>query len=445
MKKTLLKNAKLVNEGQIIEGDLLIEGSRISRIDTEISDDTAEVIDLEAKLLLPGIIDDQVHFREPGLTHKGSIATESRAAVAGGITSFMEQPNTVPQTTTREKLEAKFGMAAESSFANYSFPFGCTNDNLEELKLLDKKACSGVKMFLGSSTGNMLVDDEEVIERIFSNTELVICAHCEDETTIRNNLAHYQSIYGDDIPVELHPKIRSEEACYLSSSRAVELARQTGARLHVFHLSTGKETGLFNHDLPLQQKKITAEVCIHHLWFSDADYLEQGTKIKWNPAVKTAADRAQLWEALLDDRIDVVATDHAPHTLEEKAGVYTKAPSGGPLVQHALPAMLENYHNGKISLERIVEKMCHNPAILFDVSGRGFLREGYYADLAVVDLDATWAVNKGNILYKCGWSPFEGVSFKSGITHTFVNGHLAYENGILSEKRNAMRLTFDRD
>ncbi|MEM7381395.1 MAG: dihydroorotase [Bacteroidota bacterium] len=445
MKKTLLKNANMVNEGQIIQGDLLIEGDRISRIGTTISDDTAEVIDLETKLLLPGIIDDQVHFREPGLTHKGSIGTESRAAVAGGITSFMEQPNTVPQTTTREKLEEKFGMAAESSFANYSFPFGCTNDNLEELKQLDKNACSGVKMFLGSSTGNMLVDNEEVIERIFRNTELVICAHCEDETTIRNNLAHYRSLYGDDIPIEMHPKIRSEEACYLSSSRAVALAKQTGARLHVFHLSTGKETALFDNNVPLQQKKVTAEVCIHHLWFSDSDYADKGTKIKWNPAVKTAEDRSQLWEALLDDRIDVVATDHAPHTLEEKAGVYTKAPSGGPLVQHALPAMLENYHNGKISLERIVEKMCHNPALLFDVSGRGYLREGYYADLAVVDLDAAWTVNKSNILYKCGWSPFEGTSFKSGITHTFVNGHLAYEQGQLSEKRNAMRLTFDRD
>jgi len=381
MSKKLIKNAKLVNEGSIIEGDILIQDDIIQQIGSGLSDATAEVFDVAGSYVLPGIIDDQVHFREPGLTHKGTIATESRAAVAGGITTFMEQPNTKPQTTTIKKLEEKFAMAQANAFANYSFLFGGTNDNLEELKRLDKNACSGVKLFLGSSTGNMLVDDEVVIEQIFSNTEMVISAHCEDETTIKQNLANYKETYGDDIPVKYHPLIRSAEACYLSSSKAIALAKKTGARLHVFHLSTGKETELFRNDVPLQDKKITAEVCIHHLWFSDADYDTKETLIKWNPAVKTMEDREKLWEALLDDRLDVIATDHAPHLLSEKDNVYTKAPSGGPLVQHALPAMLEKFHQGMISLERIVEKMCHNPAILFQIHKRGYLREGYYADL----------------------------------------------------------------
>ena len=441
----LLKNAKLVNEGQIQSNDLLIEDKRISRIDRDISAADHQVIDVEGSYVIPGIIDDQVHFREPGLTHKGDIYSESRAAVAGGITSFMEQPNTNPQTTTIEKLEAKFNLAANSAHANYSFLFGGTNDNLEEIKRLDKRACSGIKLFLGSSTGNMLVDDEEVIERIFSSTDLVISAHCEDETTIRNNLEHYKSIYGDDIPIEFHPKIRSEEACYLSSSRAIELARKTGARLHVFHLSTGTETELFRNDILLEEKKITAEVCLHHLWFSEEDYAEKGTHIKWNPAVKTKADRSGLWTALLDDRIDIVATDHAPHTLSEKNNNYTQAPSGGPLVQHALPAMLENYLEGRISLEKIVQKMCHNPARLFDLEDRGFLREGFYADVAVFNCESPWLVERDNILYKCGWSPFEGTTFRSRVSHTFVNGHLAYDNGSLSSQKNAMRLTFNRD
>ena len=357
----------------------------------------------------------------------------------------MEQPNTNPQTTTIEALEDKFEMARNSAFANYSFLFGGTNDNLEEIKKLDKNACSGIKLFLGSSTGNMLVDNEEVIEKIFRNTEMVISAHCEDESTIKANFAKYKAQYGDDIPVKYHPLIRSAEACYLSSSRAIALAKKTGARFHVFHLSTGKETELFRNDIPLEDKKITAEVCIHHLWFSEEDYDTKGTLIKWNPAVKTAVDRDQLWEALLDDRIDVIATDHAPHTLEEKNNVYTSAPSGGPLVQHALPAMLEKYHDGKISLEKIVEKMCHNPAKLFQIKKRGFIREGFYADLVVLDLNDSWTVTKENIAYKCGWSPFEGNSFKSRITHTFVNGHLAYENGNFSEERKAMRLTFNRE
>ncbi len=444
MGEILIKNAKVVNENKIFECDILLDDELIVRIDKDISSDNAEVIDVEGNYLLPGIIDDQVHFREPGLTHKGDIASESRAAVAGGITSFMEQPNTNPQTTTIEKLEEKFARAADSSFANYSFLFGGTNDNLEELKRLDKNACSGVKLFLGSSTGNMLVDDEVIIEEIFKNTEMVISAHCEDETTIKRNLAKYREQYGDDIPIKYHPLIRSAEACYLSSSKAIALAKKTGARFHVFHLSTGIETDLFRNDIPLEQKKITAEVCIHHLWFSDADYDTKGTLIKWNPAVKTAEDRSKLWDALLDDRIDVIATDHAPHTLEEKDNVYTQAPSGGPLVQHALPAMLEKYHDGVISLEKIVEKMCHNPAKLFQIKNRGYVKEGFYADLAIVNLNDSWKVTKENIAYKCGWSPFEEHTFRSKVSHTFVNGHLAYENGKYSTQRNAKRLTFNR-
>lgn len=444
MKTILIKNAKTVNEGKQVETDVLIKGDFIERLDANISHDTAAVIDLKGNLLIPGVIDDQVHFREPGLTHKGNIATESRAALAGGITTFMEQPNTNPQTTTIEKLEEKFAIASKTAFANYSFLFGGTNDNLEELKKLDKKSCSGVKLFLGSSTGNMLVDDEKVLEQIFLNTELVISTHCEDEGTIRANLAKYQEEFGNDIPIEYHPIIRSEDACYLSSSKAIALAKKTGARLHVFHLSTGKETNLFQNNIPLKDKKITAEVCIHHLWFANGDYKEKGTLIKWNPAVKTDADRTQLWQALLDDRIDVIATDHAPHTLEEKDNPYTSAPSGGPLVQHALPAMLQKYKEGMISLEKMVQKMCHNPAVLFDIEKRGFIKEGYHADLVEVDLNSKWQVKKENILYDCGWSPFEGVTFDSQIKRTFVNGHLAYDNGAVSEKRNAKRLTFDR-
>ncbi|MBO0590770.1 dihydroorotase [Cellulophaga sp. E16_2] len=444
MSKFLIKNATIVNENKLEVADILIQDDIIQKIATDISDATATVIDASGKYIFPGIIDDQVHFREPGLTHKGDIASESRAAVAGGITTFMEQPNTNPQTTTIDKLEEKFAMGANSSYANYSFLFGGTNDNLEELKKLDRNACSGVKLFLGSSTGNMLVDNEEVIEKIFRNTEMVISAHCEDETTIKNNLAKYKEQYGDNIPMEYHPLIRSAEACYLSSSKAIALAKQTGARFHVFHLSTGIETSLFRNDIPLKEKKITAEVCLHHLWFSDEDYKTKGSLIKWNPAVKSAEDRDQLWDAFLDDRIDVLATDHAPHTMEEKDNVYTKAPSGGPLVQHALPAMLEKYHQGKISLEKIVEKMCHNPAILFEIDRRGYVREGFYADLVLVDLKDSWTVSKANIAYKCGWSPFEGSTFQSNISHTFVNGHLAYENGNFSKKRNAKRLTFNR-
>lgn len=444
MSRILLKNAKLVNEGQVIESDILLNGDLIERIDSDISDSNVQVIDVNGDYVLPGIIDDQVHFREPGLTHKGTIATESKAAIAGGITTFMEQPNTNPQTTTIEKLEEKFAIGARDSYANYSFLFGGTNDNLEELKRLDKNACSGVKLFLGSSTGNMLVDDEKVLESIFSNTEMVISTHCEDEGTIRENLAKYQEMYGEDIPIAMHPIIRSEEACYLSSSKAIELAKKTGARLHVFHLSTGIETDLFTNEIPLEEKKITSEVCIHHLWFSDEDYAEKGTLIKWNPAVKTKQDREKLWEALLNDKIDVVATDHAPHTLEEKNNPYTKAPSGGPLVQHALLAMLQKEREGRIGLEKIVEKMCHNPTKLFDIDRRGYIREGYYADLVQINRNSQNEVKTSNILYKCGWSPFEGTTFDSTVVRTFVNGHLAYDQGVFSEEKNAKRLTFNR-
>ena len=443
-KKTLIKNAKIVNENAIIEGDILIEGEYIKRIGKNLSANNVEVIDAKGKYVLPGAIDDQVHFREPGLTHKATIETESKAALAGGITSFMEMPNTNPQTTTIEALQDKLEIAKNTSYANYSFMFGGTNTNLEEILKVNPKEVPAIKLFLGSSTGNMLVDDPEVLEKIFSNVSLPIAVHCEDETTIKNNLQQYIDQYGENIPIECHPEIRSEEACYLSSSTAIELAKKTGARLHVFHLSTGKETTLFDNDKPLKDKKITAEVCIHHLWFSDQDYKEKGTLIKWNPAVKTALDRGMLWDALLDDRLDVIATDHAPHTLEEKNNVYTKAPSGGPLVQHALVALIEKHLEGKISLEKIVEKMSHNPAILFDIEKRGYIKEGYYADLVMVDTNALWTVTKDNIFYKCGWSPFEGQTFRSKITHTFVNGHLAYQDGKFSGQRASKKLSFDR-
>lgn len=445
-KQTIIKDAKIVNEGKVFEGDILIENDIIKEIDTSISVKSSDtvIIDAEGKYVLPGMIDDQVHFREPGLTHKANIETESKAALAGGITSFIEMPNTKPQTTTVEKLEEKFAIAANTSYANYSFMFGGTNDNLDEILKVDAKNVAGLKLFLGSSTGNMLVDNPEVLEKIFSSTDMVISVHCEDEGTIRNNLAKYKEEYGDDIPMHLHPIIRSEEACYISSSRAIELAKKTGARLHVFHLSTGKETNLFTNKIPLKDKKITSEVCIHHLWFSDEDYQRKGSHIKWNPAVKTSRDRDQLLKALLDDRIDVIATDHAPHTIEEKSNPYTSAPSGGPLVQHALVALLEMHHQGKISIEKIVEKACHNPAILFDVEKRGYIKEGYYADLVIADLNNPWTVNKDNILYKCGWSPFEGNTFKSRITHTFVNGQLVYNNFKVLDVKAGKRLTFNR-
>jgi len=446
MKKTLIKNARVVNEGNIKKRDILIDGDIILKISKSINVNTTDINIIEAdnNYLIPGLIDDQVHFREPGLTHKATIETESKAAVAGGITSFIEMPNTVPQSTTIAKLEEKFLIAKNTSWANYSFMFGGTNDNLNEILKVDPKNVAGLKLFLGSSTGNMLVDNPEVLEEIFKKTDLLISVHCEDEKTIKDNLEIYLDKYGDDIPIEMHPKIRNEEACYISSSKAIELAKKTGARLHVFHLSTKKETNLFSNDKPLSEKKITAEVCVHHLWFSEEDYKTKGTHIKWNPAVKSKKDRDGLWEALLDDRIDVIATDHAPHTIEEKRNKYTQAPSGGPLVQHALVALLEMYHNGKISLEKIVEKACHNPAILFQIKERGYIREGYKADLVLVDLKSPWTVQKENILYKCQWSPFEGTTFKSKVTHTFVNGILTYENFKFPNKSIPQRLTFNR-
>ncbi len=446
MNKILIKNVQIVNENKIIKGDVFIEGDRIIEIGESISAKSSDtkIIEANGKYLLPGLIDDQVHFREPGLTHKATIETESKAAVAGGITSFIEMPNTVPQATTIEKLEDKFTIASETSWANYSFMFGGTNDNLEEILKVDANKVAGLKLFLGSSTGNMLVDNPDVLEEIFSKTDLLISVHCEDEKTIQDNLSKYLEEYGDDIPIEMHPKIRSAEACYLSSSKAIELGKKTGARLHVFHLSTEIETHLFNNKIPLSEKRITAEVCVHHLWFTEEDYKTKGTKIKWNPAVKSQKDKDGLWKALLNDKIDVLATDHAPHTLDEKNNVYTKAPSGGPLVQHALVALLEMYHKGVISLEKIVEKSAHNPAILFQIKDRGYIKEGYKADLVLVDLMNPWTVNKENILYKCGWSPFEGTTFKSRITHTFVNGILTYENFKFPKRSKGERLTFNR-
>lgn len=446
MSTFLIKNAKIVNEGKIFEGDVLIEDELISKVEKSISaKPNYTVLDAEGSYLVPGAIDDQVHFREPGLTHKGTIASESRAAVAGGITSFIEQPNTVPNAVTQQLLEDKYQIAASSSYANYSFMMGGTNDNLEEILKTNPRNVAGLKLFLGSSTGDMLVDSSTSLEKIFSNTNLLIAVHSEDETTVKNNLEKYKAEYGDDIPVKFHPEIRSVEACYKSTERVIALAKKTGARLHVFHLSTAKELDLFTNKIPLEEKQITAEVCIHHLWFTDEDYATKGNFIKWNPAVKTAHDKEALWKALLNDTIDVIATDHAPHTLEEKKQVYTKAPSGGPLVQHALVALFEAHYQGKISVEKIVEKFCHNPAKIFKIEKRGFIREGYYADLVLVQPQKPWTVKKENILYKCGWSPFEGINFKARISHTFVNGKLVYQNGKVKEILAGKRLLFERE
>lgn len=446
MNTILIKNASIVNEGVITQGDVLIENDRIAEVSETISVKSSDtkVIDADGQYLFPGMIDDQVHFREPGLTHKGTIESESKAAVAGGITSYIEMPNTVPQATTIALLEDKFAIAKETSWANYSFMFGGTNDNLEEILAVDEKKVAGLKLFLGSSTGNMLVDDPEILERIFSQTKLLIAAHCEDEATIQANLAKYTEEYGDAVPMECHPKIRSEEACYISSSKAVALAKKTGARLHVFHISTAKETQLFDNKKPLAEKKITAEACIHHLWFTDADYATRGSRIKWNPAVKTEKDREGLWKALNDGRIDIIATDHAPHTIEEKENPYISAPSGGPLVQHALEALMEMHDRGYISVEKIVEKTAHNPAILFQIKERGFIKKGFKADLVLIDPKAPWTVKKENIAYKCGWSPFEGITFKNRVTHTIVNGVLVYENGKFPHRGKGERLTFNR-
>ncbi len=444
MAKYLLKNARIVNEGIQTDSDLIIENNRIKKIAPSISDETATVIDLKGKLLLPGMIDDQVHFREPGLTHKANIYTESRAAVAGGITSFMEMPNTKPNATTQTLLADKYDIAEKSAIANYSFFMGATNDNIEEVLKTDPSTVCGVKVFMGSSTGNMLVDNEKTLTGIFSKCDMLIATHCEDEATIRKNLALYKEKYGDDMPIKYHPEIRNDEACYLSSSLAVNLAKKFDTRLHVLHLSTAKEMSLFDNKLPLKEKRITAEACIHHLWFSSKDYDEKGTFIKWNPAVKTQADQDAVWEALNDDRIDILATDHAPHTIEEKENNYFNAPSGGPLVQHAVLAILEKVKEGKISLERAVEKMAHAPADCFSINNRGYIREGYFADLIIVDQNNTTTVNKEQLLYKCGWSPFEGVTFSHKIDTTFVNGNIVFANDKIVEGNTGLRMTFDK-
>tara|TARA_B110000459_G_scaffold42022_1_gene45927 strand:+ start:1462 stop:2793 length:1332 start_codon:yes stop_codon:yes gene_type:complete len=439
----LLKNGILINEGSKKQEDLLIKDGRIEKIGKTLSDSSAKVIDLNGSFVLPGCIDDQVHFREPGLTHKGTIYTESRAAVAGGITSFMEMPNTFPNATTQKLLQDKYDVANENSLANYSFFMGATNDNLDEVLKTNPNTVCGIKVFMGSSTGNMLVDNAQTLEGLFSTVSMLIATHCEDEATIKKNLQKAIDTYGDAIPAEMHPVIRNEEACYLSSSLAVNLAKKHGARLHVLHISTAKETMLFENNLPLIEKKITAEACVHHLWFSDEDYTKYGTKIKWNPAVKSSQDREGIWKALLDNRIDVVATDHAPHTIEEKSKSYMQAPSGGPLVQHALLSMFEHVKNARISVERVVEKMAHNPAVLFRIKDRGFIREGYFADLVVVKPTKSQVVAPDNILYKCGWSPFEGTKFSNTIDRTFVNGRLVYEDNQLIEPGSGKRLEFD--
>ena len=446
--KTLIKNAQIVNEGRIFNGAVLIEGELIAHVFTgqnipEQFIQGATVIDAQGKYLVPGVIDDQVHFREPGMTHKGEIATESRAAVAGGVTSYMEMPNTNPQAVTQQLLEQKYIRAAEVSAANYSFYMGATNDNLEEvLKTKETDVC-GIKVFMGSSTGNMLVDDEDILSEIFRNTKLLVATHCEDEPTILRNMAIYREKYGEYVPMSAHPKIRSAEACFKSTSKAIELASRFGTRLHVLHLSTADEMELFDSG-PVDKKHITGEVCVHHLWFDEHDYITYGTRIKWNPAIKSAADKAALWEALLDDKIDVVATDHAPHTLQEKTNTYFKAPSGGPLVQHSLTAMLEMSKKGMITVEKVIEKMCHAPADLFRIDRRGYIREGYYADLVLVEKDSPWVVSPENILYKCGWSPFEGMEFSHRVMTTFVNGQLIYADGKVIEGITGKRLKFNR-
>lgn len=443
--ETIIRNATIVNEGRVYQSDVLIKNQRIERIgNIPESDSTRNEIDATGLYLLPGCIDDQVHFREPGLTHKGEIYTEAKAAVAGGITTFMEMPNTIPQATTQELLEAKYRRADIASLANYSFFMGVTNHNIEEVLKTDPKNVCGIKIFMGSSTGDMLVDDEKVLESIFANAPTLVALHCEDEAIIKSNLAKAIADFGDDIPFHYHPQIRSSDACLKSSSFAVSLAEKHNSRIHILHISTEVETNLFRNDIPLAQKRITSEACIHHLWFCDNDYATKGPWIKWNPAVKTINDRNAIRKALLDDRIDIVATDHAPHTIEEKESMYTSCPSGGPLVQHALPAMLEFVKEGWISIEKVVEKMAHAPAICFQVAERGYIREGYFADLVLVDLNSSWEVNKSNILYKCGWSPFEGTTFSSKIVKTFVNGHLAYDEGNFNETNKGMRLQFNR-
>ena len=438
----LIKNANIVNEGIISKGDVLIKGERIEKIGQSITNSSAKIIEADGLYLLPGIIDDQVHFREPGLTHKGDLYSEPKAAIAGGVTSYMEMPNTIPNALSQSLLEDKYSLAASKSLANFSFFMGVSNDNYDEVMRTDKKNVCGIKIFMGSSTGNMLVDDTKTLEKVFSQSEMLIATHCEDETTIRKNTIEAKSIYGEDVPISMHPVIRSAEACFLSSSFAVSLAKKFGSRLHILHISTAKELSLFNNQIPLKEKKITSEVCIHHLWFDESDYKRLGMMIKWNPAIKSSNDKRELLMALIDDRIDVIATDHAPHTLNEKLQPYLKAASGGPMVQHSLVAMLEFYRNGKLTLEKIVQKMCHSVADCFKIKERGYIREGYYADLVLVDMNDPWMVESSNILYKCQWSPFEKQVFHSKVNYTFVNGHLAYNKGVFDESKKGHRLSF---
>lgn len=442
---TLIKNGLVVNEGKISKNDVIIDGEFIQDIIPNGSYiGKAQEIDATGLHIFPGVIDDQVHFREPGLTHKGDIYTESRAAIAGGITSFMEMPNTVPSALTKDLLEHKYAIAAEKSLANYSFFMGTSNTNLKDVLETDPKNVCGIKIFMGSSTGDMLVDNKESLEAIFRESKMLIATHCEDDPLIKNNLELFKTRFGSAIPFEFHPEIRSREACFKSSSFAINLAQKHNTRLHILHISTKEELELFTNKIPLKDKKITSEACIHHLWFSKKDYLTKKGFIKWNPAVKDESDRDAILTAVIDDTIDVVATDHAPHTLEEKSRDYLNCPSGGPLVQHALVAMLELHHQQKISLEKIADKMSHKVAELFAIEKRGFIKQGFYADLALVDLNKPWVVNKSNILYKSGWSPFEGQEFKSKVIHTFVNGNHAYNNGTLNENSRGKRLLFDR-
>lgn len=446
--KWVIKGATIVNEGKSFVGTVYLNNRIIERIQEksalEIIPDGYKVIHAEGLYLFPGVIDDQVHFREPGLEYKAEIFTESRAAVAGGVTSFMEMPNTNPPALTQELLEEKYELAKEKSLANFSFYMGASNHNLDEVLKTDPTKVCGLKVFMGSSTGDMLVDDEMVLEQIFSKVHMLIATHCEDEQTVRANNESFYKKYGLDGTVVLHPQIRTAEVCYLSSSKAVRLAQKYGSRLHILHLSTAREMELFDKDIPLVDKKITAEVCVHHLWFSDRDYEEKGNRIKWNPAIKAKSDQEALFDALLSGKLDVVATDHAPHTLEEKQRPYFKAPAGGPLVQHSLAVMLEFVKQGKMTVEQVVEKMCHNPAILFRVKNRGFIREGYFADLVLVDMNSPWEVKKENILYKCGWSPFEGTVFNSKVLKTFVNGNMVFDQGKFIEGINGERLEFNR-
>lgn len=444
MSSIIIKSATIVNEGRTFIGDVFVKNGLIEQIGSSLNISADKEINAEGLHLFPGCIDDQVHFREPGLTHKANIYTESRAAIAGGITSFMEMPNTIPNALTQELLEDKYQIASQTSAGNYSFFMGAGNENLDEVLKTDPKNVCGIKVFMGSSTGDMLVDNEKTLEGIFSKTPMLVATHCEDEATIRANSAQFKIQYSENLTPEMHPLIRNAEACYISSSLAVGLAKKFNTRLHILHISTAIETFLFDNSIPLEKKRITSEACIHHLWFSDADYAKKGNWIKWNPAIKTAADRDEIFKAVFDDRIDVIATDHAPHTIEEKLLPYSKAPSGGPLVQHALIAMIEFYKQGKITLEKIIEKMAHNPAICFQIEKRGFIREGYWADLVLVDLNKKITVSKSNLLYKCGWSPFEGQTFGSVVVSTIVSGNLVYENGKLIDGIFGKRMVFNR-